>query len=133
MADCIPSAERPHNLRSKITNDLYKIEGVHEQSPPGRRYGDLARSFVAALGGEDALNEHQRMAIRRAGELVVAAEMQRAAMLRGEPVDALALVRLDNNAARAVKCLNLDRQPKRTGLSLAEYLASKHPQEATPL
>src|ERR1700681_4224312 len=100
MADCAASTERPRNLRSRTTNDLFKIDGVHEQSPLGRRYGDLVRSFVAALGGEATLDESQRMAVGRAGELVVATEMQRARMLRGEPVDALALIRLDNNAAR---------------------------------
>jgi hypothetical protein len=37
------------------------------------------------------------MGVRRAGELVTAAEQMRAAMLRREPVDALALIHLDNS------------------------------------
>jgi hypothetical protein len=134
MSDCVTSVERPRNLRSKTTNDLYKVEGVHEQSPCGRRYGDLVSSFVAALGGEAALDEQTRMAVRRAGELVTAAEQERAKMLRGEPVDALALIRLDNNAARAVRLLALpERRGKRAGPSLAEHIAAKHPRKATPL
>jgi hypothetical protein len=129
MSDCIVSSDRPRNLRSKSTNDLFKVSGLHEQSEAGRRYGDLVRSFVAALGGEAALNEHQRMAVRRAGELVTAAEMERAKMLRGEPVDPLALIRLDNSAARAVKALAIKPSvpPVKT---LAEHLAERAAERA---
>jgi hypothetical protein len=125
MSDCTARSARPRNLCSKSTNDLYKVEGVHEQSPAGRRYGDLVRSFVAALGGEGALDEHQRMAIRRAGELVTAAEQMRAAMLRGDPVDALALIRLDNSAARAVKSLGIKPGAGPKPQSLKEYLSNR--------
>jgi hypothetical protein len=107
ISDHLDTCERPHKHRSRATNDLYKIAGVHEQSQAGRRYGDLVRSFVAALGGEAGLNEYQRMAVRRAGELTVAAEMERAKMLRGEPVDCEHLVKIDNNAARAVRALGI--------------------------
>jgi hypothetical protein len=58
MSDCFVSGERPRNQRSRTSNFLYKVSGVHEQSSAGRRYGDLVLSFVAALGGKGALNEH---------------------------------------------------------------------------
>jgi hypothetical protein len=107
---------------------LHKVAGLHEQSDAGRRYGDLTRAFAAALGGEDALDESVRMAIRRAAELTVAAEQKRAALLRGDPVDSLMLIRLENAANRAVKALRLDEhehKPKRDGLSLSDILMGR--------
>jgi hypothetical protein len=80
------------------------------------------------LGGEDVLDESVRMAIRRAAELTVAAEQQRAALLRGDPVDSLALIRLENAARRAVNALRLgehEHRPKNDGLSLAEVLTGR--------
>ena len=48
--------------------------------------------------------------IRRAAELTVTAECMRAASLRGEQIDPLALVRLENLATHAVAALGLDRK-----------------------
>jgi hypothetical protein len=71
------------------------------------------------LGGEAALTEAQRVAVRRAAELTVIAEQQRARALRGESVDPLALVRLEGMTARAVRALAIESQPKRRRSLLA--------------
>jgi len=76
-----------------------------------RRRRDLITAFVSALGGKDAVNDITLMAVRKAAELTVAAEMARAAMLSGTPTDMLALVRLEGVAARAVRLLGLKVEP----------------------
>lgn len=105
------TATRPRNCRARTTNDLLSIEGIDRRSPSGRRYQDLIDSFTEALGGE--LTEAQRTAVRRAAELTTLAEQTRARALRNEPVDPLALVRLEGMTARAVRALGIETRPKR--------------------
>ncbi len=115
------TAGRPRNLRARTTNDLLAIEGIDRRSAGGRRYQDLIDSFVEALNGDGALTEAQRVAVRRAAELTVIAEQQRARALRGEPVDPLALVRLEGMTARAVRALGIGLPSQRTP-SIDEHL-----------
>jgi hypothetical protein len=118
--------ERNAREKARATTDLFKIEGVHRQSPLGRRYEDLVTGFVAELGGDVGLTDVQRAAIRRAGELTAYAEQQRQKALRGETIDELALVRLEGLAARAVRDLRLrDKSARPRGPSFRDYVASK--------
>jgi hypothetical protein len=109
----------PRNLRARVTNESKMLVGVDGRSAEARRYRDLCSSFADALGGEAALTETQRVAVRRAAELTTLAEQQRARALRGEPVDPLALVRLEGMTARAVRGLGIETQPKRRRSLLA--------------
>jgi len=61
--------------------------------------------------------------VRRAAELVGRAEQLRANALRGEPVDLLAMVRLENLATRAVAALGIDHREPATA-PLAEHNAA---------
>ena len=112
----------PRNLRARVTNVARLLVGVDGRSAEARRFRDLILSFTEALGGE--LTETQRVAVRRAAELTVIAEQQRTRALRGEPVDPLALVRLEGMTARAVRALGItsDTKPRRRSLlaTLAE-------------
>lgn len=126
MSNQPATVDRPRKQRAKTTNALFKLDGVHRQSELGRRYEDLARGYVAALGGEAAISETQRAAIRRAAELTSLAEQRRAQSLRGEAVDDLGLCRLEGVADRAVRSLKLPTvggRPKRP--SLREYAAAQ--------
>lgn len=112
---------RKPTARSAITNGSRLLAGLDGRSSEARRYRDLCAGFADALAGEGALTEAQRVAVRRAAELTVIAEQQRARALRGEPVDPLALVRLEGMVARAVRALGIpaERQPKRRRSLLA--------------
>lgn len=119
------TTDRPSKHRARATNHLYRLEGVHAQSELGRRYEDLARGYVAALGGEAGLTDAQRAAIKRAAELTVLAEQERAKALRGELVDPVAFVRLQGLADRAVRALNIKGQPKPKAANLRDIAAAR--------
>jgi hypothetical protein len=66
-------------------------------------------AYSAALGNA-ANDATQAAAILKAAELTALSEQMRAAALRGEAVDPLALVRIEGAARRAVVDLGLDRK-----------------------
>lgn len=97
-------------IRGRVRRDRGDLDG---RSAIAKRTLRLINRFVGALGGAARVSPVQMLAIRRAAELTVTTEQMRASALRGEPVDVLALVRLENLATRAVAALGLDqRQPE---------------------
>jgi hypothetical protein len=105
---------------------------VDGRSAEAKRVQRLMAQFVAELGGLSAVSPTRMLKIRRASELTVTAEQMRAAALRGEQVDPLALVRLENLAGRAVAALNLDKHSGPPVLTLQQYLSQKaEPEEVT--
>jgi hypothetical protein len=80
---------------------------VDGRTLPARRVKALIASFAEALGGPAGLSAVQTLRVRRAAELTVTAERMRAVALRDEPIDPLALVRIENTTARAVAALGL--------------------------
>src|SRR4051812_21219537 len=87
----------------------------------GRRVKALATSFRERLG--DASDPLLLDAVERAAELQALAEDATARALRGDPAASLDdLVRLTRCADLAVRRLNLDRKPVRTGPTLSDYL-----------
>jgi hypothetical protein len=82
---------------------------VDGRTMAARRVKALVSHFVAELDGPDAVSAVQMLRVRRAAELITTSEQMRAAALRGEDVDHLALVRIENLAARAIAVLHLDR------------------------
>jgi hypothetical protein len=98
----------PVTVTSALRRGRTKRRGdVDGRSAEAKRIGRLMAQFCAELGGLDAVSPSQMVKIRRASELIVTAEHMRAASLRRERVDPLALVRLENLAARAVGALGL--------------------------
>lgn len=69
-----------------------------------RRAADLYRSFLAATDYA-TITDVQVAACRRAAELLALAEKSRHDMMRGEPVDCDALIRLELTADRAMRRL----------------------------
>jgi hypothetical protein len=121
------------NNRARITNDPRFLRGHSGTSPAGRRRRDLVQSFVDALGGLENLTPVQMTDVRRAAELVTLAEETRATALRegAAAIDISALVRLEGQAARAVKALGIKpggEKPK--AMSIAEYTARRAAQKA---
>jgi len=102
----------PRASRSAVTNDpRFMTKGPPTPRAMDRRRRDLVEAFMTALGGAEAVSPVVAMQVRRAAELITAAEMCRANMLNGVPTDMLALVRLEGVAARACRMLNLKIEP----------------------
>jgi hypothetical protein len=100
------------------------------RSREGVRLRMLEKQFRAQIG-EAADTPVGTLAIRRACELVMLAESQRAAMIRGEAVDLSHLLRLEGVAARAIAALGLPlTRHESSEPSLAEYLSQMSGTEA---
>jgi hypothetical protein len=92
------------------------------RSREGVRLRMLEKQFRAQLGAA-ADNPVTMLAIRRACEVVLLAETQRAKAIRGEAVDLMALIRLEGAASRAVRLLfDLDLSKPESTATLAAYL-----------
>ena len=87
----------------------------------------MQKQFRAEIG-EEANSTAVALAIRDAAELVMLAEMQRAAMIRGENVDLSNLLRLEGVARRAIAFMRqLAREIRgeaQPTLTLEEHLAT---------
>src|SRR5271168_4520373 len=91
-----------------------------------RRIRELAESFSAALG--HPTDTAALAAITSAAELITAAEMARAALLRGVG-DIDGVVRLENLAARAARKLSIKSGPP-PHVTLRDRLAAEAASEA---
>jgi len=111
-------------VRDRMRRARGDIDG---RSAVAKRAQRLMGRFVDALGGH--VGPVAMVQVRRAAELVITAEQLRACVLRGEPIDYLVLVRVENLATRAVAALGIDRKRKPAGPSLAAYLAGIRPAE----
>ena len=87
----------------------------------------LQRQFRAEIG-EEADNAVVALAVRDASELTMLAEMQRAALIRGENVDLSNLLRLEGVARRAIAFMRqLAREVRgeaQPSMSIEEHLAA---------
>jgi len=115
-------AVRKPEAQAKITNRAGKVADLDGRRRNARRVRDLVAAFTLALGGPAAIDVATMMKIKRAAELTTAVEVLRARLLRGEPIDQLALSRLQGCSDRAVRALGIKDKPARPSL-LAEYLA----------
>jgi hypothetical protein len=114
------AAMPPHNKRRLGRARVSNNPAFLPKRPPslfaqGRRRRDLVEGFLSALGGPDAVSPVVAMQVRRAAELITAAELARADMLNGLPIDMLALVRLEGAASRAVRGLGIKLEKPRGG------------------
>ena len=100
---------------------------INGRSRAGCRVRALQKQFRAEIG-EEANSTAVALAIRDAAELVMLAEMQRAAMIRGENVDLSNLLRLEGVARRAIAFMRqLAREVRgeaQPTLTLEEHLAT---------
>jgi hypothetical protein len=125
----------PQSSSSRVTadasDDVAEVRGLGfpgawvKHSPPKRLRSasavaasgrDLVEAFVNALGGEQACSELTMVAVRRAVELTVTAEMTRAAVLTGSLKGLVIadLIKLENAARRAQAGLGLKIEPAKT-------------------
>jgi hypothetical protein len=110
------ASPRPATLRSRVTNNPSYLAGTVTPRAQARRHRDLIRTFIAALGGPDAVSDLTLITVRKAAELTVAAERARAVLLTSSsigPNDLEMLTRLEGEARRAVRALGLPDAGKR--------------------
>jgi hypothetical protein len=120
VAAVSPPARRrfPRASRSALSNDpAFLAKQPLSPRAQDRRRKDLAMAFVNALGGEQACSELTMVAVRRAVELTVTAEMTRAAVLTGslQGLVIADLIKLENAARRAVLALGIKLEKPRGG------------------
>lgn len=115
LPDSQAIAERPRNLRSRVTNGTKLIAGLDGRSASARRYRDLSMSLADDLGGAATMTEAQRALVRQAAAMIVQSEKLQAAILRGDIVDSEQLTRLANAATRILSRLGIKRAPRELG------------------
>jgi hypothetical protein len=124
---------RSFRVRSRSTNDPRYLPKQPNPRAQDRRRRDLITAFVNALGGKDAVNDLAMLQVRRCAELQSMCEQARAAQLNGQPVDMLALVRLEGIAARSLRSLGFKIEPppaRARGLERARERWAQQAEEA---
>jgi hypothetical protein len=103
---------------------LLTLDAMDGRTIAARRARELARGFVAELGG--SLTVSRRLAVERAAALTAIAEDCQARRLKGDTNISLEdLVRATNAATRAVKALNIKPPAPASPPSLRAYMASR--------
>ena len=118
------SGQRVPRVRAKVTNDPAFLPGAVGHRALDRRRRDLVRMFLAELPGAGDL---VLVAVRKAAELTVAAEMARAAVLNGGAcaADLDMLVKLEGESRRAVRALGIKVNFARPHVPLREQLEAE--------
>jgi hypothetical protein len=79
--------------------------GIDDRMSAGRRYKNLIAELANDLGGKDVLSAAELGLVRQAAAISLQSEALQAALIRGEPVDSDALIRLSSEARRIMGCL----------------------------
>ena len=127
MSAAIAAVASPSpTTRSRVTNGSEMLPGIDGRSDRARRYRDLAVAFADELGGEAALSEPDKAAVRLAAALTVHSEDLQAKIVRGEAVDEEQLTRITNTVGRALAGLRKKRVTRSAGgPDLKSYLAER--------
>jgi hypothetical protein len=115
--------------RSKISNGTRLFTNIDGRTSSARRFRDLVQSFEAEFEGN--LCEADRSLIRQAATLLLKSEQMQEAVVRGEPVDSDALIRMASTAKRvlaAISAKSVKRKP--AAPTIADYLARKAAEKA---
>ena len=83
-------------VRSAVTNGRSVLQGIDGRSRTARRFRDLYRAYLSETNGA-----HEELC-KQAASLVLQRELLDAAMVRGETVDTLQLVRLSGAINRTL-------------------------------
>jgi hypothetical protein len=89
--------------RSKVSNGTRLFANTDGRSRSGRRFRDLVQSFEAEFDGD--LSEADRSLIKQAATLLLKSEQMQEAVVRGEPVDSDARIRMASTARFPQYCL----------------------------
>ena len=126
VLDMATVGARPRKLRSGLTNNPYRLDGVDMRTERGRRYRDIVDALIAEFGSSNAV------ALRELAGLKFSLEQTQAAVVAGDARAREDLVRLSNLITRREGAMREAASANRAAkpMSLAEYLASKQDEAA---
>jgi hypothetical protein len=126
MLDTATAEARPKKLRSGLTNNPYRLDGVDMRSERGRRYRDIVDSLIDEFGSANPVG------LRELAGLKFTLEQTQADVVRGDERAREDLVRISNLVARreAVMREAMRAHGEQTTPNLDEYLAAQHRAEA---
>jgi hypothetical protein len=113
-----PVETRPRKLRSGLTNNPYRLDGVDMRSPRGRRYRDIVDALIAEFGAANPVG------LRELAGLKFTLEQTQAAIVAGDQSAREDLVRISNLVARREGAMrDAGRSSRDAGPSLADIIA----------
>jgi hypothetical protein len=116
---------RPKKLRSGLTNNPYRLDGVDMRTERGRRYRDIVDALIAECGSSNPVG------LRELAGLKFTLEQTQAAVVAGDDRAREDLVRISNLVARREAVMREAARPARDSTpSLDEYLAANHSEDA---
>jgi hypothetical protein len=121
MLDIAIAEARPKKLRSGLTNNPYRLDGVDMRTERGRRYRDIVDALIAEFGSSNPVG------LRELAGLKFTLEQTQAAVVAGDDRAREDLVRISNLVARRETAMREAARPARDWTpSLAEYIAANH-------
>jgi hypothetical protein len=116
---------RPKKLRSGLTNNPYRLDGVDMRTERGRRYRDIVDALIAEFGNSNPVG------LRELAGLKFTLEQTQAAVIAGDERARWDLVRISNLVARREAVMRESARPARDLTpSLDEYLAANRGEAA---
>jgi hypothetical protein len=116
---------RPKKLRSGLTNNPYRLDGVDMRTERGRRYRDIVDALIAEFGSSNPVG------LRELAGLKFTLEQTQAAVVAGDERAREDLVRISNLVARREAVMREGARPARDSTpSLDEYLAANRGEAA---
>lgn len=125
MLDVTNGAGRSRKLRSGLTNNPHRLDGVDMRSCRGRRYRDIVDALIAEFGSTNPVG------LRELAGLKFTLEQTQAAVVAGDQRACEDLVRISNLVARREREMRAASGAQRDSApSLSEYLAANHTEAA---
>ena len=118
------------NGRSRATNHRDLLPKIKDgRATQARRFRDLVRAFISDAGGIENCSEVRLGLLRRLAAATVLSEEIEAKAVNGEPVDINQFCTLASTTVRLAQRLGLERVPRDTGVTLADYLQQQQAAE----
>jgi hypothetical protein len=117
MATAVP---RPKKVRSGLTNNPHKLDGVDMRTERGRRYRDIVDALIGEFGSSNPVG------LRELAGLKFTLEQTQAAVVGGDERAREDLVRISNLVARREAVMREAARPAgKASVSLSE-IAARH-------
>jgi hypothetical protein len=120
MLDKTILAGRPRTVRSGLTNNPHKLDGVDMRTRRGRRYRDIVDAVIAEFGSGNPV------ALRELAGLRFTLEQIQARVVTGDPRACEDLVRVSNLVARREGVMREAGAHRDQTPSLAEYVRQNY-------
>jgi hypothetical protein len=120
------------NLLDKVSNGRLLSKSVDLRTAAGRRFRHLVQSHIAEFGGVDNLTEADLGLIKQSVALQLQAEQMQEAIVRGEKVDADALIRISGISRRLLETISVKAEQSKPVLTpLQAWHAARAAEAAT--